>query len=140
MGTRLFTLLATLVIGGLLAGCASGSGTPRAGESGSSVSPSPSSSSSASPTPSGSASGSPSGSPSSVPDKADITLSGQVEAGVEVNCLILRAGGKVYQLMGGDQNVIKAGNNVTVRGHVATGVMSYCMQGEPFQITEARLS
>src|SRR5690349_20221666 len=81
---------------------------------------SPSSSSSASPTPSGSASGSPSGSPSSVPDKADITLSGQVEAGVEVNCLILRAGGKVYQLMGGDQNVIKAGNNVLFCGHAAT--------------------
>jgi hypothetical protein len=137
MGTRLFTLLATLVIGGLLAGCASGSGTPRAGESGSSVSPSASSSSSPSPSPSGST---PSGSQSSAPDKADITLSGQVEAGIEVNCLILRSGGKVYQLMGGDQNVIKAGNNVTVRGHVATGVMSYCMQGEPFQVTEARLS
>jgi hypothetical protein len=101
------------------------------------VSPSASSSSSPSPSPSGST---PSGSPSSAPDKADITLSGQVEAGVEVNCLILRSGGKVYQLMGGDQNVIKAGNNVTVRGHVATGVMSYCMQGEPFQVTEARLS
>ena len=137
MGTRLFTLLATLVVGGLLAGCASGSQTPRAGESGSSVSPSASSPSSPSPSPSSST---PSGSPSSVPDKADITLSGQVEAGVEANCLILRSGGKVYQLMDGDRNVIKAGNNVTVRGHVATGVMSYCMQGEPFQVTEARLS
>jgi hypothetical protein len=134
MGTRLLTVLAVLFVGGLLASCAGGTETPRPGESGSSVSPSSSSSPSASPSPSGVPSGPPSAS------AADLTLSGQVEAGVEAKCLILRAGGKVYQLMGGDQNVIKAGNNVTVRGHVVTGVMSYCMQGEPFQVTEAKLS
>jgi hypothetical protein len=67
-----------------------------------------------------------------------MTLSGQVEAGVEPNCLVLHSGGQVYNLIGGDRNVVKAGNNVVVRGHVAQNVMSYCMQGQPFQITEAR--
>ena len=67
------------------------------------------------------------------------TLTGTVEDGVEPKCLIMRTGGKSYQLMGGDPNIVKAGNNVEVRGHVVTGMMSYCMQGQPFQITQAKL-
>lgn len=69
----------------------------------------------------------------------DTTLSGQVQAGVEANCLIMQTGGKTYLLLGGDKNIVKAGNNVVVRGHVVKNVMSYCMQGQPFQVTEARL-
>jgi hypothetical protein len=141
MGTRHLTvvgLLASMLAAGLITGCAQGTGTPSAGGS-SSVSSSPSSSAS---------DGSPSSSPgpSSPPSSAspeptgDVTLSGQVEAGVEANCLILRADGKTYQLVGGDKTIVKAGNNVVVRGHVVKGLMSYCMQGQPFQITEARLA
>jgi hypothetical protein len=69
-----------------------------------------------------------------------MTVSGQVEAGVEANCLMLRTPTQLYQLMGGDRNVLKVGNKVEVRGHVVKGVMSYCMQGTPFEVTEARLA
>jgi hypothetical protein len=69
-----------------------------------------------------------------------LTLTGQVETGVEAHCLILRSNGGTYQLMGGDKNVVKAGNNVVVTGHVVKGVMSYCMQGQPFEITQSRLA
>jgi hypothetical protein len=145
MRTRHLTvvgLLASALAVGLITGCAQGTGTPSAGGS-SSVSPTPSPSV---PPPSSSSSASSSPDPSSPADSAspeptgDITVSGQVEAGVEPSCLILRTGDKTYQLMGGDKNIVKAGSNVVVRGHVVRGVMSYCMQGQPFQVTEAHLS
>ena len=47
--------------------------------------------------------------------------------------------GATYQLMGGDPAIVKAGNRVVITGHLAIGVMSYCMQGQPFQIVESRL-
>ncbi len=68
---------------------------------------------------------------------ASLVLSGQVEPGVEAGCLILKDAGKSYELMGGDPTVVKAGARVRVVGHLATGVMSHCMQGQPFQVTEA---
>ncbi|WP_345629507.1 hypothetical protein [Rugosimonospora acidiphila] len=74
------------------------------------------------------------------PTMADQTLTGQVEEGVERGCLILRDSTGVYQLLGGDPTVVYAGADVSVTGHVITGVMSYCMQGRPFQITEAHRS
>jgi hypothetical protein len=146
MRTRHLTvigLLAPLLAVGLITGCGQGSGTSSA-EGSSIVSSSPGTSGSA-----GSALPAPSdpSPPSSVPSSSagpeptgDITISGRVEAGVEANCLILRTGDKTYQLMGGDKNIVKVGNNVVVRGHIVKGVMSYCMQGEPFQVTEAHLS
>lgn len=66
-----------------------------------------------------------------------LVLSGQVESGVEPGCLILRDAGKTYELMGGDPAIVKAGARVRVVGHLAVGVMSHCMQGQPFQVTEA---
>jgi hypothetical protein len=68
---------------------------------------------------------------------ANLVLTGQVEAGVEPRCLILKDAGQAYQLMGGDPAIVKAGARVRVTGHIAVGVMSYCMQGQPFQVTEA---
>jgi hypothetical protein len=155
-------LLVSLLAAGLLTGCA-GTGRPSTGASsgasgGSSGTPSSSPSPSAAPSAPASASTPPSASaPASTPAggggppgggppggvgpsaaAGELTLAGQVEAGVEANCLMLRSGGQLYHLMGGDQNVVKVGNNVVVRGHVAKGVMSYCMQGQPFQVTEAR--
>ena len=50
----------------------------------------------------------------------------------------MRNQGKVYTLMGGDRDVVKAGANVWVRGRVNKGMVSYCQQGELFQVLEAR--
>lgn len=81
------------------------------------------------------ASVSPPGKPTtSLPEQ---TITGQVEAGVERGCLILRDSTGLYQLLGGDPTVVYAGADVSLTGHVVTGVMSYCMQGKPFQITRA---
>ena len=68
----------------------------------------------------------------------DQTITGQVEAGVERGCLVLTDSSGTYQLLGGDPTIVYAGANVSLTGHVVTGVMSYCMQGKPFQITQAR--
>lgn len=65
------------------------------------------------------------------------TLVGQVQAGVEPGCLVLRDSTGTYQLMGGDPTVVYAGARVRVVGHVVTGVMSYCQQGRPFQVSQA---
>jgi hypothetical protein len=142
MGTRHLTvvgLLASLLAAGLISGCGQGTGTPSAeGSSGVSTSSGPSAgASSVPPSPSPSAPSSPGGSPART---GEVTLTGQVETGVEAHCLILRSNGGTYQLMGGDTNIVKAGNNVVVTGHVVKGVMSYCMQGQPFEITQARLA
>src|SRR5215211_3763910 len=129
MGIRHYSvLLVPLLTAGLIAGCASGSGTGTA---------SPSSgpgSASGEPTPSPSAASPSAPSPGAgSPGAGDITLSGPVEAGVEPGCLLLRANGRVYLLIGGDKNIVKAGSTVSVRGHVVQ-VMSHCMQGEPFEV------
>jgi hypothetical protein len=120
MGTRQVkrsvALLAALFAGFLTAGCGQG-GTPDAG--GSSVSTEPSQS----------------------PSSADeMTVSGRVEEGVEAGCIMLRTNTQLYQLLGGDRNVVKVGNNIVVRGRVAKGVMGFCMQGTPFEVSEARLA
>ncbi|HEV7963119.1 MAG TPA: hypothetical protein VGP57_11330 [Actinoplanes sp.] len=128
-------LLVSLLAAGLVTGCGSGGGTPST-EGSSRMSSEPGHSGSSLP-PSASSSPSPAG-PRPSAQAGEVTLSGQVEAGVEANCLVLRSGGQTYNLLGGDKNIVKPGNNVVVRGHVAEGVMSYCMQGKPFQVTEAR--
>jgi hypothetical protein len=144
MRLRLFAVLILLLTGGLLAACGQGSGTPTPADSGSSApgepstSASPSTDPSAPPAGNGIASGEPAPGPTA--QGADLTITGQVEQGVEAGCVLLKTDGKTYNLLGGDKNILKAGNKVTVRGQVATGVMSYCMQGESFQVAEARLS
>jgi hypothetical protein len=136
--------LASLLAVGPITGCAQGTGTPSAGgSSGVSSSPSPVPGASASAgTPPASASPTVPGQPGGTPEPAgaDMTLNGQIETGAEAHCLILRSNGGTYQLMGGDANIVKAGNNVVVTGHLVKGVMSYCMQGKPFEITQAKLA
>jgi hypothetical protein len=139
MGTRRLAALGTaLVAAVLLVGCANASPST-VGSPGGSMSASPS----------GEPSAQPSGSPqppftfSPEPGKSgqaqpEQTISGQVEAGVERGCLILRDSTGTYQLLGGDPTIVYAGADVSLTGHVVTGVMSYCMQGKPFQITQAR--
>jgi hypothetical protein len=138
-------LLGAVLAGGLLAGCASGRSGGVSSTPGGSVpaSQSPFSGPETSPanSPETSAPQPPPGltkSPVQPTQTGEMTLTGTVEEGVELNCLIMRAQGKVYQLMGGDRNVVKAGATVWVRGRVDKGVVSYCQQGEPFQVLEAR--
>jgi hypothetical protein len=63
------------------------------------------------------------------------TLTGLVRAGVEAGCLLLNYQGKDYLLMNGDPKEVYAGAEVVVTGHVLTGIMTYCMQGVPFEVT-----
>jgi hypothetical protein len=119
----------------LLAGCA-------ASGSGSSAAPA-SSSSAPSNIPGGPASDPlssipPSPDPTGPPSPPSVqTLTGNVDAGVEPGCLILKDSGRTYLLLGGDPAVVKAGARVKVTGKLASGVMSHCMQGLPFQVSEA---
>ena len=80
---------------------------------------------------------SPSSSSSGGPAAGEMTLTGVVEAGVEAGCLILKAEGKAYLLVGGPTEVVKAGAHVVVRGRPDPGMISYCQQGEPFRVSEA---
>jgi hypothetical protein len=131
---RISLALAAVICIGVLTGCANvgngqtpgAGGTATSGSAGTSGGPAPS----ATYLP-------PSGSGKS-PEAGDQTLTGQVEAGVEPGCLLLRQSGKTYLLMSGDPSVVKAGASVVVTGHVTTGIMSYCQQGLPFTVTTAR--
>jgi hypothetical protein len=137
LGTAL--LASVLLATGLLGGCANA--VPSSGTSpGATVSASPSDQ----PSPSVSVSP-PFSLPPSAPGKPsgsqlEQTITGQVEAGAEHGCLILRDTTGTYQLLGGDPTIVYAGADVSLTGHVVTGVMTYCMQGKPFQITQARRS
>jgi hypothetical protein len=124
MRTRHFAVLA-LLCAALLGGCAQGGPGSAAASGGASSPASP-----ATPAPSGSTQ------PSS-PAAGAMTLTGQVEAGVEPGCLILRSGGQTYELNGGDPAIVKPGARLRITGHVVDNVMSHCMQGKPFQIVEA---
>jgi hypothetical protein len=143
MRTRHLTvagLLASMLAVGLITGCAQGTGTPLAGGS-SGVASSPSASASGGAVTPSSAPSVPADPGSSAKAAgSELTLNGQIETGVEASCLILRSNGATYELMGGDKNVVKAGNNVVVTGHLVTGIMSHCMQGKPFEITQAHLA
>jgi hypothetical protein len=68
----------------------------------------------------------------------ELTLTGRVEEGVEPGCLIMRYGGRTYELMSNNHTVVRAGAQVVVTGHVVTGMASYCQQGLIFQVTSAR--
>jgi hypothetical protein len=145
MGSRVSipfaALLGAVLAGGLLAGCAGGRNSGASSTPGGSVPASQSPSSGPETSPETSPAQPPPGltkSPVQPTQTPEVTLTGTVEEGVELNCLIMRAQGKVYQLMGGDRNVVKAGATVWVRGRVNKGVVSYCQQGEPFQVLEAR--
>lgn len=135
MGTRRLAALGTaLVAAVLLFGCAN---------AGTSTVNTPGDSMTATPSPSGTPQAPFSLSPTPVPEKsgqalAEQTITGQVEAGVERGCLVLTDSTGTYQLLGGDPTIVYAGASVSLTGHVVTGVMSYCMQGKPFQITQAR--
>ena len=68
----------------------------------------------------------------------ELTVTGQVEAGVEAGCFIMKAGDATYLLVGGDRSMVQAGRRITVRGRLNPGLMTTCQQGTPLQISEVR--
>lgn len=69
---------------------------------------------------------------SSVP--GEITVTGQVEDGVEPGCLLLRAPDQLYLLIGGDRARLSAGGRLAVRGVPDPGALSTCQQGTPLRV------
>lgn len=145
MVKRLAAAVLAAIVVGALAGCgAASSGTGASGTSGasaggstypstSSPSPWPAAASTAPATPAG-----PGRSGTGASTAAgELTLTGRVEQGVEPGCLIMQANGRTYELISGNP-VVRAGAQVVVTGHLATGMMSHCQQGQMFQVTSAR--
>jgi hypothetical protein len=93
----------------------------------------------AAPTPGGTVSTSPPSLPSpSAGPSGELILTGVVEEGVELGCLILRANGEPYLLLGGDRAIITAGRRIIVRGRPDPGLVTTCQQGTPFVVAEVR--
>ncbi|MGH3664223.1 MAG: hypothetical protein ACRDT8_05235 [Micromonosporaceae bacterium] len=65
-------------------------------------------------------------------------LEGTVEAGVEAGCMLLQAGGKTYNLVGGDKAMIKDGADVVVHGSEEPDMITTCQQGIPFRVTDVQ--
>jgi hypothetical protein len=70
----------------------------------------------------------------------DVTVTGQVTAGVEPGCRLISDGRNSYLLLGADENVAKVGAQVTVTGTVSEGMMTTCQQGTPLQVTSVKAS
>jgi hypothetical protein len=135
-------LAAGAIAAALLAGCA-GTGSDTATPGGSmSTSPSASPSgpvpTSGAPTPSPSSTLRPTGGATAAAD--EVTLTGELQEGVEAGCTLLRTSNGLYLLLGGDRSKMQGSTSsrVTVIGKPATGVMTTCQQGTPFQVREMR--
>ena len=133
-------LAAGAIAAALLAGCAgTGSDTATPGGSmSSSPSASPSEPVPPSPSPSPSSTLRSTGGASAAAD--EVTLTGVLQEGVEAGCTLLRTGDGLYLLLGGDRSKMQGSTSsrVTVVGKPATGVMTTCQQGTPFQVREMR--
>lgn len=71
------------------------------------------------------------------PTEGTLTLRGKVAEGVEAGCLLLRADGKEYLLVGARD--VQPGTEVEVTGQVTKEVSSFCQQGTPFMVAELRV-
>jgi hypothetical protein len=133
-GVMRVRLAALLVLVGALTGCASGGADKTPGSS-----PSAAESRPALAVPSVS----PSLSPRLVPPPntgSEMTITGTLQEGVEGNCVLLKTPDRLYQLIGGDRSKLQGSTSgkVTVTGRIATGMMTTCQQGTPFQVTDVR--
>ena len=73
----------------------------------------------------------------------ETTLTGTVTAGVEPNCLLLKDGSGDHLLITEDTKVksaLRPGAEVTVVGKSQPGLMTTCMQGEPFVVSSVAAS
>lgn len=71
----------------------------------------------------------------------ETVLTGTVTAGVEPNCLLLKDGTGDHLLIVKDEKArasLQVGAEVTVAGKPAPGMMTTCMQGEPFEVSSVR--
>jgi hypothetical protein len=75
-------------------------------------------------------------SPPSTDRPRELTLTGELIAGVEANCLLLETDTGQYLLFGEPVEQLRTGTTVTLRGQVRTDMMSTCQQGTPFEVTE----
>lgn len=121
-------LFLSLAAGALTAGCANNAPTTDAGGA-----PEPAPSVSSAPLePS-----SPPAAPIS-PEPGSVTLTGTVSAGVEPNCFLLKDGTGDHLLLPKDEKLralLADGAKVTVVGKAQPGMMTTCMQGQPFVVT-----
>jgi hypothetical protein len=111
----------------LLAGCAAGTGTGAPGP----TSPAPSTPPSTAP---------PSTAPTTTAQPPrELTVDGVAEPGVEPGCVVLRAAGKQYVLVGAGGKTLTGVPMrvpIRVRAAVLTGVLSYCQQGTTIQVLQ----
>lgn len=73
--------------------------------------------------------------PTVSPPVGERTITGEIHAGVEATCLVLRTGGDDYLLVG-DYGDLRPGMTATVRGYPDPDLMTFCQQGTPFVVTE----
>lgn len=71
-------------------------------------------------------------------EPAEITLTGDVMAGVEPGCIVLKASNQTFLLVGGDRARLDRGGKITVRGRTDPGLMTTCQQGTPLRVLELR--
>jgi hypothetical protein len=72
----------------------------------------------------------------------EVTMTGVVErVDLEGGCTVLRADvGKTYELMGGDPNILKDGNRVSVTGKIRNDLSTICQMGPVLEVTSSRLA
>ncbi len=75
-------------------------------------------------------------------DLNEVTLTGMVErVDLEGGCTVLRADtNKTYELMGGDQNILKSGARVTVKGKIRSDLSTICQMGPVLEVTSSQPS
>jgi hypothetical protein len=69
-----------------------------------------------------------------------ITIYGVAHPGEEPGCVVLSAtDNRVYALLGGDRQIITAGGQLAVTGHVVVGLLNQqCREGIPFEVSSVR--
>ncbi|HET6531758.1 MAG TPA: hypothetical protein VFH03_14275 [Actinoplanes sp.] len=70
-----------------------------------------------------------------------LSISGEVTAGVEPDCLLLTGAGEPYLLVFSDESMqakAKVGARITVTGRAQPGMMTTCQQGIPYLVTSVR--
>ncbi|WP_328466402.1 hypothetical protein OHA21_46175 [Actinoplanes sp. NBC_00393] len=78
-----------------------------------------------------------------VPSGGGTTITGTVTEGVEPGCLLLKTTDGEHLLIFKDATVkssVKAGSEITVVGKPEAGMMTTCMQGEPFVVSSVAAS
>ena len=85
----------------------------------------------------------PSGGAVSPSPSPSISLTGNVEhLGIEGGCTVLRVDStnKVYELKGGDAQVLTVGAHVSVTGKIRTDLATTCQVGPVFEVISSQVS